>query len=262
MMDNNVVHDVLAEVFSADEPPSGDASAAVFARAARLSTRHRMTTAAAATAAVAVTATVVVGAASLAGGRGSAGTGGLAVGGPAVGSPSATPSLECAATKCAEASPGRSRGGELGAPDFDVYDMLTRLLPSGGTVQKVGTQPGYAGVTVADARGTTQLDVNVQLDASGLGQMMDCAARHLPTGTRCNVVTQPDGTRILTSDGPNVEGPAGVEREVDLLYPDGRRVVIAEWNAVDEKRGETTRSTPWLTIDQLTALATAPDWRS
>jgi hypothetical protein len=105
--------------------------------------------------------------------------------------------------------------------------------------------------------------VNVQLDAAAhVGQLLDCGTRQLPAGTQCDAVTQKDGTRMLTSDGPNAEGPLGIqERQVDVLYPDGRRVVIGEWNAADEYQGPVTRQTPLLTLDQLITLATAADWR-
>jgi hypothetical protein len=68
---------------------------------------------------------------------------------------------------------------------------------------------------------------------------------------------------VLTSEGPNLEGPTSIrELDVDLLYPDGRRVVFGEWNAADEKRGSVTRRVPLLTLDQLVTLATAADWRN
>jgi hypothetical protein len=104
--------------------------------------------------------------------------------------------------------------------------------------------------------------MNVQLDAARIAPLLDCGGRNLPAGTRCEAVTRADGTRMLTSDGPDAEGPASVrELQVDVLYPDGRRVVAIEWNAADEVRGPATRALPLFTLDQLVTLVTAPDWR-
>jgi hypothetical protein len=151
----------------------------------------------------------------------------------------------------------------MGPPDFDVFDTLRRLLPAGGSIRDTETQAGYAGITIVDAAGTTRVDVNVQLDTAGhVEPLFDCATRHVPGGTQCTVVTRPDGTRMLTADGPDAEGPTAIEeRQVDVLYPDGRRVVVIEWNAADEQRGPTTRPTPLFALNQLITLATAPDWR-
>jgi hypothetical protein len=271
-MDSNAVHDVLAEVFSAGEPISGDGPAAVFARADRIRKRQRMTGAAAAAAVAVATATVVVGTASLGVGHGSGGTGGQALGGP--GSGPATPSVGSTTTPApASAKPTRdpsarpSGGPLMDQPDFDVFATLTRLLPQGGSIGGGSTQPGFAGLNYTDPNGSTRIEVNVQLHMSAMiGPYLDCGTRNLPAGAHCNVVTQPDGTRWLAWDGPNEEGVTSTQqrfrqREVDLLYPDGRRVVASEWNAVDPKRGTATRSTPVLTLDQLTTLVTAPDWR-
>jgi hypothetical protein len=204
----------------------------------------------------------------LTGGHVPGGGGGLSVGGPnggggpSVSGPSGGSSSGCNADKCEAASPGIPRGHAFGPPDFDVLDTLTRLLPPGASRRDTETQPGYAGITVVDSLGTTRIDVNVQLEAVGVASSLDCGVRHLPAATECNVVTQADGTVMLTSEGPNIEGPTSIrELDVDVLYPDGRRVVFGEWNAADEKRGSVTRRVPLLTLDQLVTLATAPDWR-
>jgi hypothetical protein len=83
-------------------------------------------------------ATVVVGAASFGAAHSASRTGRPAAGGPAVG-----PSPACHATKCEAASREVPYGGAMGAPDFDVYATLTRMLPSGGSIRDIETQPGY-----------------------------------------------------------------------------------------------------------------------
>lgn len=256
-MDNNALYEVLAEVFEAGEPTYRDGPAAVFARADRMRSRQRMTSALAVSAAVVAAATVVVSTAGLSAGHGSGGTGGLAAGAPGGGS--ATPSVAHPPVPPSERP--------MRAPDFDVSATFTRLLASAGSIGHTSTSPGLGGgLNVRDSKGTTLFEVDVQLNMTALvGPIIDCGARNLPAGTQCNVVTRSDGSRMLTSDGPDEEGTTAArqniqQRTVDLLYPDGRRVAVTEWNAVDAKRGTVTRPTPLLTLDQLITLATAPDW--
>lgn len=44
------------------------------------------------------------------------------------------------------------------------------------------------------------------------------------------------------------------------MYPDGMRVVVMAFNA-DRQDGTATRTEPALSIDELKALVTSPDWR-
>jgi hypothetical protein len=155
--------------------------------------------------------------------------------------------------------------GPKGQIDFDVFATLTRLLPLDSSTEAITdplTQLGFAAVNITDPQGTTRLSVNVELGMTDeVGPLIDCAAREVPAGTQCTVTTLPGGARMLASDGPNVDGLGSVrELLVDLLYPDGRRVAVGEWNAADEKRGAVSRPAPLLTLDQLVTLATAPDW--
>jgi hypothetical protein len=245
--DSKPLHDVLAEVFSADEPAVGIGPAAVFTRAARIRTRQRITVALTATAIA--TAAVVVGAAS------------LAVRGPAR-APVAGPDSDSAhpTTATATPSPVAKRTGPRQV-DFDIQATLTRLLPLSNSIEDVKDEPGFAAVNITDPQGTTRIEVNVDLDAAGVESIMVCT-RTLPAGTQCNVTTQPDGAQLRTREGPNLDGPPSIRAlQVALLYPDGRWVVVSEWNAVDYVSGPATRRTPLLSIDQLVTLATAPDWR-
>jgi hypothetical protein len=264
MNDSKPLHDVVAEVFSADEPAVGDGPAAVFTRAARIRTRQRITVAAAATA-IATTAVVVAGASLAAHSPGGRPVGGFDTDPAqwAAASPTSDPSTSDPATPNPTARPPRSTAGSL---DIDVYATLTRLLPLDTSTEAITdplAQLGFAAVDITDPQGTTRVQVNVELDSTAaVGPLIDCAARTLPPGTQCAAATMPSGARMLTSDGPNADGVLTVRMlQVDLLYPDGRRVFIGEWNAADEKRGAASRLTPLLTLDQLVTIATAPDWR-
>nr|BFE73736.1 hypothetical protein GCM10020092_070370 [Actinoplanes digitatis] len=97
------------------------------------------------------------------------------------------------------------------------------------------------------------MEVNVQPHFTELGKASaaqlldryDCAKRTDPDGTECTA-TSTGGVRIVSIDGPAEEpSPAGVvRRQVDVLGPDGLRVVVTAWNAVEVKDGPATRSAP------------------
>jgi hypothetical protein len=204
--------------------------------------------------------------------------GGAAVGGPGGGSATSAAALATSdPSTCApepsqfivcstDAPPSRPPHESVAPLDIDVFATLTRLLPLDSSTEAITdplTQLGFAAVNITDPQGTTRISVNVELGSTAaVAPLIDCSARNLPDGTQCSVITLASGGRMLTGDGPNADGPLSIRMlQVDLLYPDGRRVYVGEWNAADEKRGAVSRSTPLLTIDQLVTLATAPDWR-
>ncbi|MEU4219363.1 hypothetical protein [Actinoplanes sp. NPDC026623] len=154
-----------------------------------------------------------------------------------------------------------------------VLETLRDLLPPGARAgQEEETSGGFAGLVVTDPAGRTAVQVNVQpgfthsgkTTVSQLLDRYDCAKRTDPHGTDCTATTSRTGTRILSIDGPADEGgPAEiVRRQVDVLGPDGLRVVVTAWNAVDVKNGPVTRSAPALTGRQLQQIATSTRWSS
>lgn len=172
-------------------------------------------------------------------------------------------------------------GGTRVTAPGPMLETLKRLVPPGFRVSKPFAAEGYAVVVLTDAAGKGQVLVNVQPTFGGVsrnprvaasaraaGKALDvpsyfkCAGRtDLPAaGSTCDDEQLPDGTWIVTSQGPSE--PAGVGgglmAMVDVLTPDGVRIAVSEYNR--DGSGGTTRPTPPLTTDQLRAIATDPAW--
>ena len=242
----------------ADEPPCERGPEQVFLQAGRIRTRQRL----AVTVGGAASVVVVLGLVLAAGAYGLPGRGGsasLSVGAPA-GQPSSKPSP----------SPTPSIHAEKMIPPAEMLAILKSLLPPGDTTSEDVSQPGFGSVVLKDTKGRSTVEVNVQpnFDRSPkpgsppAAGYYSCATRSMAAGTTCTAVTLPDGTLVLTTDGPNDEpgNPHATERVVDTLSPNGLRVCVEEWNAVDVKRGTVTRPTPTLTLAQLQAIALNPAW--
>ncbi|MEU2823201.1 hypothetical protein [Streptomyces sp. B27] len=146
-------------------------------------------------------------------------------------------------------------GGPVGspAPPLD-YTLLMptflKLLPQGITVgEKVDSGGEFASVVVDDGQGKSLVQINVQHD------MRDVADQLYKDAT-----TLPDGTLLATSQVPGEKGGKGVVWwTADTMRPDGMRVVVSAFNSGAQST-PATRPEPALTMKQLTALATSPEW--
>ncbi|CAD5964788.1 MULTISPECIES: hypothetical protein [unclassified Streptomyces] len=154
-----------------------------------------------------------------------------------------------------QGSPDPSRPGEKGpkAPPLDyalVIPTLLKLLPEGLTVgEKVDGEGEFASVVVDDGQGKTLVQINVQPDM-----------RSVADGLYGDATTLPDGTLLATSQQPGEKGGAGVVRwTADTMRPDGLRVVVSAFNSGAQST-PATRPEPALTMEQLTAVATSPEW--
>ncbi|WP_328949345.1 hypothetical protein OG778_15130 [Streptomyces sp. NBC_00184] len=133
-----------------------------------------------------------------------------------------------------------------------ILERLTGQLPDGLTVTASGKQEAeYAYVVVDDGRGKSFVQINVQPDMSGVeGDLFGAGTEVLP-----------DGTKVVTHEGPGEKGGAGVKmRLADTMRPDGFRVVISAFNAGNQNEAA-TRAEPALTLAQLRKIATSKVWR-
>lgn len=139
------------------------------------------------------------------------------------------------------------------APPLD-YTLLMptfrALLPDGLSVgEETDTGGEFASVVVDDGEGRSLVQINVQAD------MRDVADDLYGEAT-----TLPDGTLLATSKEPGEKGGAGVVQwSADTMRPDGMRVVVSAFNSGAQST-PATRPEPALTMDQLVALATSPQW--
>jgi hypothetical protein len=139
------------------------------------------------------------------------------------------------------------------APPLDYTLLMPTflgLLPEDLSVSgQTGGEDEFASVVVDDGKGRSLVQINVQRD------MRDVAGQLYGEAT-----TLPDGTLLATSKEPGEKGGAGVVWwSADTMRPDGMRVVVSAFNS-GEQSTPATRPEPALTMDQLTALATSPEW--
>ncbi len=154
-----------------------------------------------------------------------------------------------------ERSPEPSRREEKGSqqPPLDYASLMPtflKLLPEGLTVSdRTDSQDGFASVVVDDGRGRTLVQINVQPDMGGVADELYGDA-----------TTLPDGTLLATTQQPGEKGGAGVVWwTADTMRPDGLRVVVSAFNSGAQST-PATRPEPALTMEQLTAVATSPEW--
>ncbi|WP_327177153.1 hypothetical protein OG599_18970 [Streptomyces sp. NBC_01335] len=147
-------------------------------------------------------------------------------------------------------SPAASRAPEL---DYSLLmPTLLRLLPDDVTVvrQQHDSDSEYAELVVDDGQGQSLVGINVQRDMRDVASDLYGSAETLP-----------GGGLLAVRQTPGEKGGQGiVQWTVDLMYPDGMRVVVMAFNA-DRQDGTATRTEPALSIDELKALVTSPDWR-
>ncbi|MFD6531956.1 hypothetical protein [Streptomyces sp. NPDC060184] len=142
------------------------------------------------------------------------------------------------------------------APELDyslLMPTLLKLLPDDVTVVRKQQDDGgeYAELVVDDGQGQSLVGINVQRDMRDVAGDLYGSAETLP-----------GGVLLAVRQAPGEKGGQGiVQWTADLMYPDGMRVVVMAFNA-DRQDGTATRSEPALSLDELKALVTSPQWRT
>jgi hypothetical protein len=131
-----------------------------------------------------------------------------------------------------------------------ILSKLKSLLPASAKVASEHGDDGYAYVVVDDGKGASLVQINVQPN------MPDVAGELFGSGAE----VLPDGTKVVTHQGPGEKGGAGVVMwTADTIRTDGLRVVVSAFNS-GSQNAAATRQTPALTIGQLKAIATSGKW--
>ncbi|MDG5803427.1 hypothetical protein P9869_12275 [Streptomyces ossamyceticus] len=129
-----------------------------------------------------------------------------------------------------------------------IRATLVGLVPKHLEVVLDGTErTDFAYVVLDDGKGRSLVQANVQLGG--------------PTSLfGPDAETLPDGTKVVTRQGPGEKGGEGVVVwTVDALRPDGTRVSVSAFNS-GAQHTAATRDTPALTMAQLKAVATSDEW--
>ncbi|MFG3284238.1 hypothetical protein [Streptomyces sp. NPDC048111] len=176
------------------------------------------------------------------------------------------------------ATPTHPAGGAVDGAR--MVELLKSLLPPGTVTGAQGRGPGDppnpdvpgAGTPAVsavfdDGKGAGAVALSVgrvdPADDAG-GQQVVCPAKAFVDYDACTAEKLADGSRLMLLQGyeyPDRREPTKDWRAV-LLSPQGALVDVSEWNAPAEKGAATTRESPPLTVAQLTALVTAPQWRT
>ncbi|MEE1736010.1 hypothetical protein PUR49_05700 [Streptomyces sp. BE147] len=114
-----------------------------------------------------------------------------------------------------------------------------------------GSRTGYADVTVDDGRGESLLAVSVQQWKPGRKELLPLFSEGK---------SLPGGGRIVTRRAPLRSHPDIVQWDVDVLYDDGRRVLVSELNSASFGT-PVTRAAPVLPMEQIESIALATVWR-
>ncbi|MFI0810688.1 hypothetical protein [Streptomyces echinatus] len=137
------------------------------------------------------------------------------------------------------------------APGARLTRVLKAHLPHGGTVSDVNASDGLVQLVHDDGHGKNMVEVDVQFDRTDdLAGHMGCAG----VSGDCAATTLGDGTRVKKVRGTSEKGGSAQVWSVDVLYPDGRRVLAREVNSFAES-APVTRPRPELSMDQLRDIA-------
>ncbi|WP_392840846.1 hypothetical protein [Streptomyces sp. LN500] len=131
-----------------------------------------------------------------------------------------------------------------------ILRKLKALLPVSAKVASEHGDDGYAYVVVNDGKGASLVQINVQPNMSDVeGELFGSGVEVLP-----------DGTKVVTHQGPGEKGGAGVVMwTADTIRTDGFRVVVSAFNS-GSQNAKATRQTPALTMQQLKSIATSGKW--
>ncbi|MGW1543058.1 DUF6518 family protein [Streptomyces sp. NPDC002309] len=144
--------------------------------------------------------------------------------------------------------PVRTIGRVEGLGASELQDRLVALVPPGLEVTEQGGQHGESAyVVVTDDGAASRVEINVQTGMSWAEDELFSDSTRLP-----------DGTLLATSKQEESAGGL-VTWSADTLRPDGLRVVVSAHDSgqIDQPA---TRTSPAITIEQLTAIATDKRW--
>ncbi|MEV6978528.1 hypothetical protein [Kitasatospora sp. NPDC093806] len=141
----------------------------------------------------------------------------------------------------------------------ELIATLTGLLPQGA--QPGAQEEKHAALTVTFEGRTSMISVHVEpAGPRGLQDKQDAEQNDTPTPLEVHEKL-PDGSLLVLNQFGN--GKTAVKPVLHwtakVYYPDGRSVLLNEWNG--ENGYDFREGTPALSIDQLKAIITAPDWR-
>ncbi|MEV8595864.1 hypothetical protein [Streptomyces sp. NPDC052012] len=173
------------------------------------------------------------------------------------------------------ATPSATTATATDAPRAVTGDQLLRtlegLLPEGDIrdEQARGTDaqlPPSVRVVFDDGDGAAAVAVGLGRVEPGSAQAREatrCPDKAFVGYDSCGTTTLADGSRLMLFQG--YEYP---DRRVDtkwwnaeLVTPAGQHVSVSEWNAAAQKDAPVSRPEPPLSLEQLEAVATAPQWR-
>ncbi|MFJ5122797.1 MULTISPECIES: hypothetical protein [unclassified Kitasatospora] len=235
--------------------------------------RWRRRSAAAVVSGTAALAVVATGAVYLSGSAGNspAGTVLTAAAEPAAGSGTGTGG----GTGSASPTPSGSATAEPPVITGDeVLATFKALLPKGtvsngsgrGTDDSSGPGNGTfaaADLVFDDGQGKSLISVAIQKHRKGQSQPRTCPA-DLKTARldSCAVTVLPDGSRLLLSQGYEYPDHRADTKQwlAQLAGPDGREILVSEWNSPQEKGAPDSRRNPPLGLDQLKSVATDKSW--
>ncbi|KQV17545.1 MULTISPECIES: hypothetical protein [unclassified Kitasatospora] len=148
--------------------------------------------------------------------------------------------------------PGSGRPTAPGPAPAKILTTIEALLPSGARLERPAVEQrpsGRADFKVTLDGHTSGLVVIVMPKWEGQREMFE--------------TTTPDGFSITTGERGMTKGGSGpaVFWDVDVLHPDGTRVLISESN-IDANGPQPLAGAEALTMDQLQAIAANPAWRN
>ncbi|MCH0563624.1 hypothetical protein [Streptomyces sp. MUM 2J] len=198
--------------------------------------------------------------------------------------PSASTSTSASASASASATAGSTTTATATATTAEgpvsaeqMIETLKKLMPKGTFSQEAGrgTQKDkdlpiaapYASVVFEDGKGPAAVSVSLNRVQPGTQEAQDasrCPDKVYVPYDACTTKRLDDGSVIMILQG--YEYP---DRRVDtklwraeLLTPKGQQVSVMEWNSASEKDAPISRPEPPLDPEQLTRLASAPEWRT
>ncbi|MDH6710340.1 hypothetical protein P3T27_007089 [Kitasatospora sp. MAA19] len=197
-------------------------------------------------------------------------------------SPSSTATVSAAAAPSTAGGAGSATGSATpasassasAAPAVtgdEVLAAFQALLPKGETTEAKGrgTNDGPAKGTFAgadlvfdDGHGKSLLQIGIQKHRKGQTQDRSCPDPKINRIDSCAVTTLADGSKLFLSQGYEYPDGRATTKEwlAVLTGPDGREIMMSEWNAAQEKGSPDSRPNPPLTLDQLKAVVTDKSW--
>ncbi|MEU9291508.1 hypothetical protein AB0D57_44580 [Streptomyces sp. NPDC048275] len=135
--------------------------------------------------------------------------------------------------------------------DQEILRNLEKMIPGRLEIMNREGRTGYVDVTVNDGRGDSLLAVTIQKWKPGSQELVPLFR---------NGKKIPGGGKIVTRMAP-VQGQSDIMQwEADVLYDDGRRVLISELNS-SSFGTPATRKDPVFSMEQIKSMALDRGWR-